>query len=79
MYVLCKIIFVLSSLVFPTALIGLFCQIQDSAINSAFRTLLCREILSSMLDKGRFIRAAGGESVSSTPKMTIKQNAGEGN
>lgn len=42
MYVLCKIIFVLSSLVFPTALIGLFCQIQDSAINSAFRTLLCR-------------------------------------
>lgn len=42
MYVLCKIIFVLSRLVFPTALIGLFCQIQDSAINSAFRTLLCR-------------------------------------
>lgn len=32
-----------------------------------------------MLDKGRFIQAAGGESVSSTPKMTIKQNAGEGN
>lgn len=31
--------FFLSSLVFPTALIGLFCQIQGPAINSAFRTL----------------------------------------
>lgn len=32
-----------------------------------------------MLDKGRFIRAAEGESVSSAPKMTIEQNAGEAN